>query len=54
MVQCAMCGKAIVTAAKPPIVEQVDGLEYAFDSDDCATIFKKFMSLYGKGFFGKA
>lgn len=49
--QCAMCGKAI---AKPLIVEQVDGLEYAFDSGDCATIFKKFRSLYGENFFGKS
>jgi hypothetical protein len=53
MMQCAMCGKPIATTAKPLIVEQVDGLEYAFDSSDCALIFKKFRSLYGDGFFGK-
>jgi hypothetical protein len=50
--QCAMCGKAI--ASKPYTVEQVDGLEYAFDSGDCALIFKKIRSVYGEGFFGKA
>ena len=49
--QCAMCGKAI--ASKPHTVEQVDGLEYAFDSGDCALIFKKIRSVYGDGFFGK-
>ena len=55
MVQCAMCGKPIVTTtAKPLIIEQVDGLDYAFDSGDCALIFKKFRSVYGEGFFGKA
>lgn len=50
--QCAMCGKVI--ASKPHIVEQVDGLDYAFDSGDCALIFKKFRSVYGEGFFSKA
>lgn len=46
-----MCGKAI---AHPALVETLDGLDRAFDSPDCALLFKKFMTLYGKGFFVKA
>lgn len=43
-----MCGKA---AGSSPIVEKLDGEDYAFDSESCALLFKRFRSVYGKGFF---
>jgi hypothetical protein len=32
------------------ILEQINGTSYTFDTDDCATMFKKFSSVYGSGF----
>jgi hypothetical protein len=49
---CPVCGKAIAHPAE--VRETLDRLDYAFDSLDCALLFKKFTSLYGKEFFVKA
>ncbi|AIC16532.1 hypothetical protein [Nitrososphaera viennensis] len=46
-----MCGKAMAYPAAAAVIETLDGLDYAFDSRDCALLFKKFTSLYGKDFF---
>ena len=32
------------------IVEQIDGTSYTFDTADCATMFKRFSSVYGSDF----
>jgi hypothetical protein len=32
------------------IVEQIDGTSYTFDTADCATMFKRFSSVYWSGF----
>jgi hypothetical protein len=32
------------------IVEQIDGTSYTFDTADCATMFKRFSSVYGNNF----
>ena len=32
------------------IVEQIDGTSYTFDTADCATMFKRFSSVYGSNF----
>ena len=32
------------------IVEQIDGSSYAFDTAECALIFKKFKDVYGSNF----
>lgn len=32
------------------IVEQIDGTSYAFDTEGCATMFKRFSSVYGNNF----
>jgi len=32
------------------IVEQIDGTSYAFDTADCATMFKRFSAVYGNNF----
>jgi hypothetical protein len=43
------------TGAKPhegefPMIEQIDGTSYTFDSDKCAMMFKRFSSVYGNNF----
>ena len=46
---CLLCGKYI---KEPRIVDEVaEGKRYVFDSDDCALIFRKFKSVYGKDNF---
>jgi hypothetical protein len=32
------------------IIEQIDGRSYTFDTADCATMFKRFSSVYGNDF----
>ncbi|HJT49451.1 MAG TPA: hypothetical protein VJ729_14795 [Nitrososphaeraceae archaeon] len=32
------------------IIEQIGGTSYTFDTADCATIFKRFSSVYGSNF----
>jgi hypothetical protein len=51
-ITCTMCGKAV--AHNSTLVERVDGLDYTFDSQECALIFKKFRGVYGKEFFRPA
>jgi hypothetical protein len=43
-----MCGKAVQGGKQ--IVERIDGIEYVFDKDECALMFKKFKSVYGTDF----
>ena len=45
---CALCGKPIRHGAK--IIEEIGGLTYSFDKGECATLFKKFRSVYGSAF----
>ena len=47
---CAMCGKKISELKKQILIEKIDEENYVFDSEDCALIFKRFRSLYGKNF----
>jgi YHS domain-containing protein len=49
---CTMCGRDVERDRE--WVEQIDGLDYMFDSQECALIFKKFRSVYGKEFFKPA
>jgi hypothetical protein len=32
------------------ITEQIDGTYYAFDTEDCALMFKRFSAVYGSNF----
>lgn len=47
---CFMCGKTISIHKNQILIEKIDGTDYAFDSESCALIFKKFKSLYGSDF----
>jgi hypothetical protein len=47
-VKCALCGKPI--ARINAIAEMIDCETYAFDSTDCALMFKKYGSVYGNLF----
>lgn len=44
---CAMCSKVI---KGQPLVETINNRVYNFDCTECAHIFKKFESIYGKNF----
>jgi hypothetical protein len=58
--KCAMCGKGVIRVdherneqqipTTTIIVEQIDGSCYTFDRADCALMFKKFRSVYGRNF----
>ncbi len=45
---CALCGK--VYENRKRIKEKIDGYEYFFNSQNCITIFKKLLNLYGHEF----
>jgi hypothetical protein len=48
---CQMCGKKIIKAQQnKQEVKITNGSAYLFHSCDCANIFKKFQSVYGKDF----
>jgi predicted nucleic acid-binding Zn ribbon protein len=47
--KCALCGKTITEKSKL-ISEVIDEILYNFDTDDCALMFKKFSSVYGREF----
>ena len=32
------------------LVEQINGISYTFDTEDCAMMFKRFSSVYGSNF----
>lgn len=49
--RCALCGRVINAREKTPTIERLDGRKYSFDTGDCALMFKKFRSVYGKTFF---
>jgi hypothetical protein len=44
---CILCGRPIKGA---PIIERIDGKEYAFDREGCALTLKKLKSVYGTEF----
>jgi len=46
--KCAMCGKALRHGYT--VIEEIDRSPVAFDSKDCAIIFKRFRSVYGTDF----
>ena len=53
--KCALCGKILSltkqeksNTSKEEIT--VDGISYYFDAKDCATMFKRFRSVYGNKF----
>lgn len=64
--KCALCGKLIVVAAdgdnagahddsasssqNPVIDETIQNTRYKFDTRDCATMFKRFLDVYGNQF----
>jgi len=61
--KCAMCGKESTSRDKQHkkeeneqqnfstlIIEQINGVSYAFDTAHCSLIFKKFMEVYGSNF----
>ncbi len=53
--RCALCGKIlpISTQEKSMIIVHdiiIDGTHYRFDTKDCATMFKRFMSVYKNSF----
>ncbi len=45
---CSLCGKVLTNRAG--IEDTIEGVSYRFDSKDCATMFKRFLSVYGNGF----
>jgi hypothetical protein len=45
--ECVLCGKPIKGSV---IIEQIDGKPCAFDSENCALVFKRFRSVYGSDF----
>jgi two-component system, OmpR family, sensor histidine kinase VicK len=63
--KCALCGKLIVVAdsdnagahddfasssPNPVIEETIQNINYKFDTRDCATMFKRFLDVYGNQF----
>lgn len=44
---CILCGKPIKGS---PIIERINGKEYAFDKEKCALTLKKLKSVYGSDF----
>ena len=56
--KCALCSKIIIPLNKlekfdtSKKVEEIiiDGIRYRFDAKDCATMFKRFRSVYGNKF----
>jgi hypothetical protein len=42
-----LCGKPV---GANTVVESIDGAEYTFDKEMCATTFKKLHSVYGNDF----
>src|SRR5215216_6565862 len=63
--KCALCGKLIVAAdsdnagahddfasssPNPVIEETIQNISYKFDTRDCATMFKRFLDVYGNQF----
>ena len=62
--KCALCGKLIVAAdtdnvgtyddfpsSEAPIIEEIiQNTHYKFDTKECATMFKRFIDVYGKEF----
>jgi hypothetical protein len=55
--KCALCGKILSSSTKQEKFETskeeeiiIDGIPYRFDAKDCATMFKRFKSVYGNKF----
>jgi hypothetical protein len=44
-----MCGKEISPQTQT-LVEKIDGMNYGFDNEYCALVFKRFKILYGSDF----
>lgn len=51
--KCALCGKKPIVYArqKETIIENIDGINYTFDNNDCMLIFKKLKRVYGFSLF---
>jgi signal transduction histidine kinase len=53
--KCALCGKLIATGSSNAdntsiIEETIQNTRYKFDTKECATMFKRFLDVYGKDF----
>jgi two-component system sensor histidine kinase VicK len=50
--KCPLCGQSFIgdKEAAPIIHETIDGTTYGFDREDCAVMFKRFLSVYGDSF----
>ncbi|HEY7573100.1 MAG TPA: HAMP domain-containing sensor histidine kinase [Nitrososphaeraceae archaeon] len=49
---CSLCGKVLTNRGDKSkyIEDTIEGVSYRFDSKDCATMFKRFLSVYGDTF----
>jgi hypothetical protein len=36
--------------SRTPVIEQIEGTTYTFDTETCLLMFKKFNAVYGSGF----
>lgn len=45
--KCILCGRPI---SGKGITEKINGIEYVFDKEECALMFKKLKSVYGEEF----
>jgi hypothetical protein len=54
--KCALCGKILSSTKREKLDTSkeeeiiIDGIRYRFDAKDCATMFKRFRSVYGNKF----
>jgi hypothetical protein len=50
--KCALCGKDLEELKERIVVQEevINGINYDFDTEDCAVMFKKFESVYGNDF----
>ncbi len=52
--ECSLCGKTIIEQEEQESSsihkEEIDGNSYAFDTNECVMMFKRFRSLYGNDF----
>jgi hypothetical protein len=47
MQECVLCGKPL---EKGGITEEIGGVQYVFDREECALLLRKFKSVYGNDF----
>ena len=47
--ECALCGNPLKRSVSL-VEEKIGSTNYRFDTNDCATIFKRFLAIYGDDF----